>query len=176
MLDGAEVKACVSHTYVWDNNKCTKASCDKGDGVYLDKCNGRIGSDGKYRYHATDTFPYVNGCYHGVAETGTGGPGRGGPGGGDDNGTTDNGGTGGGTGGGPPACEQESDCDDLCPEGAAKGCTCHQNPMGNTICVPKCDSDADCPNPEGMTLICNNNSICVPEGGPGGGPGGGPPQ
>jgi hypothetical protein len=171
-LDGAEVKACISHTYAWDNNQCTKASCDNGDGVYLDKCNGRFGPDGKYRYHATDTFPYVNGCYHGVAESGNGGPGRGGTGGGPGDGTADGGTTGGGTGGGPPACEQQSDCDGACPEDA-QGCTCHQTPQGNKICVPTCDEDADCPDPPSVTLICNNNNFCVPQGGPGGGGGGG---
>lgn len=33
----------------------------------LDECNGRIGPDGTYRYHATDTFPYILGCYAGTA-------------------------------------------------------------------------------------------------------------
>lgn len=32
----------------------------------LDECNGMVGADGVYRYHATDTFPYVPFCYHGV--------------------------------------------------------------------------------------------------------------
>ncbi len=34
----------------------------------LDKCNGMFGSDGKYRYYATDTFPYNLGCYKGVVD------------------------------------------------------------------------------------------------------------
>lgn len=34
----------------------------------LDQCNGRILSDGSYAYYATDTFPYILGCYAGVAE------------------------------------------------------------------------------------------------------------
>ena len=34
---------------------------------YLDECNGRVGPDGMYRYHATETFPYILGCYRGVA-------------------------------------------------------------------------------------------------------------
>ena len=33
----------------------------------LDKCNGRIGPDGTYRYHATDAFPYVIGCFAGTS-------------------------------------------------------------------------------------------------------------
>jgi YHYH protein len=49
----------------------------------LDRCNGRIDSDGQYRYYTTTTFPYILGCYRGVvadgAITGVGadGPGRG---------------------------------------------------------------------------------------------------
>ncbi|XP_021346187.1 uncharacterized protein LOC110445732 [Mizuhopecten yessoensis] len=31
----------------------------------LDKCHGRIGSDGRYRYHMTFTFPYILGCFRG---------------------------------------------------------------------------------------------------------------
>ncbi|MEM7009218.1 MAG: YHYH protein [Thermodesulfobacteriota bacterium] len=34
----------------------------------LDKCNGMFGADGKYRYYATDTFPYNLGCYKGVID------------------------------------------------------------------------------------------------------------
>ncbi|XP_060063950.1 uncharacterized protein LOC132544384 [Ylistrum balloti] len=32
----------------------------------LDKCHGRIGSDGRYRYHMTFTFPYILGCFRGT--------------------------------------------------------------------------------------------------------------
>ena len=32
----------------------------------LDQCNGRVDSDGQYRYYTTPTFPYFLGCYHGV--------------------------------------------------------------------------------------------------------------
>ncbi|MDJ0336038.1 YHYH protein [Salinibacterium sp. G-O1] len=31
----------------------------------LDQCNGRVDSDGQYRYYTTTTFPYFLGCYHG---------------------------------------------------------------------------------------------------------------
>lgn len=86
----------------------------------LDECNGMVGSDGQYRYYATDTFPYFLGCYHGVAESSNfqGGGNGGGPmaqtgvndnGGPNDNGAPANGGPGngappqGGRGnGGPP--------------------------------------------------------------------------
>ncbi len=81
----------------WDNHVYTEKSGDE----YLDECNGRVGPDGTYRYHATSTFPYIIGCYAGdvnASQTGTGdgggeggGPGGGGPGGG-----------GPGGGGGPP--------------------------------------------------------------------------
>jgi len=32
----------------------------------LDECNGRIGADGTYRYHATSGFPYTFGCLKGL--------------------------------------------------------------------------------------------------------------
>jgi hypothetical protein len=38
----------------------------------LDECNGRIGPDGTYRYHATTAFPYIIGCLRGTATTQTG--------------------------------------------------------------------------------------------------------
>jgi hypothetical protein len=47
----------------------------------LDRCNGRVGADGKYHYYATDTFPYLLACYKGVPTrngAGGGGPGGGG--------------------------------------------------------------------------------------------------
>ncbi|XP_071944086.1 uncharacterized protein [Antedon mediterranea] len=31
----------------------------------LDECHGKHGTDGKYRYHVTDDFPYILGCYKG---------------------------------------------------------------------------------------------------------------
>ncbi len=76
----------------------------------LDECNGMVGSDGQYRYYATDTFPYFLGCYHGVAETsnmmggGNGGGQQAGQAGVNDNGApADNGGpANGGPGNGAP--------------------------------------------------------------------------
>lgn len=38
----------------------------------LDECNGRIGPDGTYRYHATDAFPYIIGCFAGTSTTQSG--------------------------------------------------------------------------------------------------------
>ena len=61
-------------TYAWDNHRY-EASADP---TVLDACNGRVGPDGTYRYHATDTFPYVLGCYRGTpvdAGLPAGGPG-----------------------------------------------------------------------------------------------------
>jgi hypothetical protein len=43
----------------WDAHAFVPGSGD------LDQCNGMVGNDGKYRYYATDTFPYNLGCYHG---------------------------------------------------------------------------------------------------------------
>lgn len=56
----------------------------------LDVCNGRTDSDGVYRYYATDAFPYLPFCFHGVTDVAAGdfdgtapdGGGAGGPGGG----------------------------------------------------------------------------------------------
>ena len=32
----------------------------------LDKCHGRCGVDGRYRYHMTKTYPYIMGCFRGT--------------------------------------------------------------------------------------------------------------
>ena len=163
MIDGEEVTACGAMTYAWDNNACTKASCVEAEGVYLDRCNGRFGPDGTYRYHATDTFPYVNGCYHGQANTTGGGGNRGGGGGGQGGGNQ-----GGGQGGnGPASCASDVDCVGLCPAEAV-GCTCHETANMGNRCVPSCTTDADCEGmttPNGTSLTCNENSaVCVPGG------------
>lgn len=62
-------------TYAWD----AYAYEDTGDDDVLDQCNGRVEPDGSYAYHATATFPYVIGCYHGEVTTGGGGQDTGGP-------------------------------------------------------------------------------------------------
>ena len=46
----------------WEAHKFVEGSGD------LDKCNGKIDSDGIYRYHSTETFPYIIGCYKGIVE------------------------------------------------------------------------------------------------------------
>ncbi len=51
-----------AHTYV----------AGSGD---LDECNGLTDANGDYAYYTTDTFPYVLGCYTGVATENGGGPG-----------------------------------------------------------------------------------------------------
>lgn len=62
MIDGARRNACVSKTYAWDNNEYRA----KSGSQFLDRCNGHYGPAGDYHYHATETFPYVLGCYRGT--------------------------------------------------------------------------------------------------------------
>jgi len=66
---------------------------------------------------------------------------------------------------GPTSCTEEADClvPGACPTEAAKGCTCADTPDGS-FCIPLCDSDADCPAPPGMVMICGTGGICVPSG------------
>lgn len=118
-----------------------------GDATYLDECNGHTGPKGDYHYHATEGFPYIIGCYHGTP----GGTQQGGP----DGGTMDDGGM-----MGPKTCTSPADCNGACPQGSI-GCTCANSPMG-MICVPTCNTTADCPmGPMGMQLVCNNG-VCTP--------------
>ena len=49
-------------TNAWDAHRYVRNK----SATHLDQCNGRIGPDGTYRYHATFTFPYILGCYRGV--------------------------------------------------------------------------------------------------------------
>jgi hypothetical protein len=126
-------------TYAWDNHEYTPSE----DPAVLDQCNGRIGPDGEYRYHATATFPYILGCFHGVAEGGGGLP--------DDG------------GGDPPdepgVCVTVADCPDTCGP-AAGPCACATTPRGS-ICVPGCDTADDCPTDSPMPLTCRDGA-CVP--------------
>lgn len=62
MINGSATTACVPKTCVWSNNKFTA----KAGPEYLDQCNGHVGPNGDYHYHATSTFPYVLGCYRGT--------------------------------------------------------------------------------------------------------------
>jgi hypothetical protein len=48
-----------STTYAQDNHEFVADA----DPTTLAPCNGRIGSDGTYRYHATATFPPIFGCH-----------------------------------------------------------------------------------------------------------------
>jgi hypothetical protein len=57
-------------TYAWNAHRYTQKSGE----TYLDQCNGHVGPDGTYHYHATDTFPYILGCYRGTAMANGGGP------------------------------------------------------------------------------------------------------
>ena len=49
-------------SYSWDAYTYT------GGTDTLDECNGQTQSDGSYRYHVTESFPYVIGCYAGTAK------------------------------------------------------------------------------------------------------------
>ncbi len=49
-------------TYAWDAFEYVEHEGEQ----YLDECNGHYGPNGDYHYHATSTFPYVLGCYHGT--------------------------------------------------------------------------------------------------------------
>ena len=129
-------------TYAWDNHEYRASE----DPAVLDECNGRTAPDGSYAYHATSTFPYILGCYHGETTGGTDGgdPGEG---------------TGDPDDGGPPeptTCTTTDDCAGAC--GDIDRCVCTTTPMGSR-CVPGCDTAADCPNP---TFQCRNNT-CVPQ-------------
>lgn len=48
-------------TYAWD-----AYTWSAGDSNTLDACNGRTGSDGKYGYYITESFPYILGCFKGT--------------------------------------------------------------------------------------------------------------
>ncbi len=153
-IDGQITTACMPTTEAWTNHSYVETTGD----TWLDECNGRIGPDGTYRYHATKTFPYILGCYKGTPGAGEAG---GGPTGGGDDDPPDDGGP---PDGGPSSCTTDADCDGECP-GASQGCVCDNGPNG-MICVPACSSDTDCP----PGLACDTGKgICIPPGGPPGG-------
>jgi phosphatidylethanolamine-binding protein (PEBP) family uncharacterized protein len=85
-------------------------------------------------------------------------------------GSTTDGDADGGQNPGPTPCENQADCDaaGACPVDAAEGCACATMPQGD-VCVPRCTTDADCPQPPDKTLVCNGDGLCVPDGGPDGG-------
>ncbi|MFN8039959.1 MAG: YHYH protein [Acidimicrobiales bacterium] len=55
-------------TQAWSAHEYRSSS----DPTVLDACNGRVGPDGTYRYHATSTFPYTIGCFRGTPTTQSG--------------------------------------------------------------------------------------------------------
>jgi len=170
-------------TNAWDAHNYVAKAGEQ----YLDECNGHVGPNGDYHYHATAAFPYILGCYTGTPSNGMmmGGDGgmmmppRGdggmpprGDGGmpprGDggmmpprDGGTMMAPADGGGMMMGPQSCQMESECTNACPPGSM-GCTCANSPMG-MICVPTCQNDNDCPSgPMGQLRCETNMGICVP--------------
>ena len=82
-------KQCVLIDYGWCGNRYAERAEVAGR-VFLDRCNGVESADG-YAYHATASFPHLQGCYRGVPAEQAGGGMMGGGGMG-----------GGGMGGGPP--------------------------------------------------------------------------
>jgi len=132
-------------TYAWDNNSFEADD----DSLTLDRCNGHTGPDGTYHYHATDTFPYILGCYNGEFR--------------EQNVDTPEGGMmdGGDMMSSPPLCRSDIDCEVACP--FEKGCTCASAMNDEMRCIPRCETTADCPamTPTGQTLACVDN-ICRP--------------
>jgi hypothetical protein len=129
-------------TYAWDNHEYRGVDSP----TVLDRCNGRVGPDGQYAYHATEGFPYVLGCYHGEANADSFG-----------------GGGGGGTDpvdpGDPPtpvSCTETAECEGTC---GTDNCVCADTPRGQ-VCVPACTTAADCPT-GGPTFECRAGT-CVP--------------
>jgi hypothetical protein len=62
MIAGVKRKACIPKTYAWNNNQYSA----KAGVAYMDQCNGHVGPNGDYHYHATAAFPYALGCYRGT--------------------------------------------------------------------------------------------------------------
>ena len=57
-------------------------------------------------------------------------------------------------------CTDSDDCTlDMCPPNSAQ-CVCL--PV-DSICVPGCDTDSDCPEIDGEPLLCDDDGICGPE-------------
>ncbi|MEL6178132.1 MAG: YHYH protein [Myxococcota bacterium] len=115
-------------TYAWDNHQYM----EQDDPAVLDACNGHFDSDGNYHYHATETFPYILGCYHGAVDGMAGG---------------------GNMGGGDETCTTSDDCASECT--AALGCACEETPMGNA-CLERCEEDDDC----GEEMTCSPSGLC----------------
>lgn len=154
------VKVGDPKTYAWKAYAYTAVPADP---TVLDACNGRVGPDGSYRYHATSTFPYIIGCYKGTPTLGGGGgdPGFDGGGFGPDAGGGGFPGGDGEQGGGPPSCKVDGDWVGKC-EPSAKGCGCGTIMNGATGCIPTCKADGDCGKiPNGMQTYCKQG-FCKP--------------
>lgn len=67
---------------------------------------------------------------------------------------------------GPTPCETDADCleADACPPDAGLGCKCSFVMGGTTGCVPKCQTDSDCPVVQGMVMHCTWQGLCKPGG------------
>jgi len=62
----------------------------------------------------------------------------------------------------PPLCKSDADCDASCPP-EAKGCACHAVPgHDQSVCVPTCNQDSDCPAPPGAPQLRCNEGVCAP--------------
>ncbi|MEE2789535.1 MAG: YHYH protein, partial [Myxococcota bacterium] len=65
VINGELTTACLFKDYAWDNHSFKAQAGD----AFLDECNGRVGPDGTYRYHATSSFPYLLGCFSGTVSS-----------------------------------------------------------------------------------------------------------
>lgn len=142
-----------SYVYVGGSEAAWEANVYQEGAGDLDACNGALRPDGTYAYYATDTFPYLIGCFHGVVPDGAGASSDADP---PDTDTT--------LPPGPTECDDEADCEapDACPPGSA-GCTCAASPEGTQVCTPTCTTDDDCPEvPEGALDCDEALGLCVP--------------
>lgn len=121
----------------------------RDDEAYLDRCNGRIGPDGTYRYHATTEFPYTLGCFRGTPTEPLNlrDP---------SNGMPSEGGNNGPSQGEPTVCVSDEDClDARCLAGEEWDCVCHSLPDRDMkICVQECEFDEDCSGISGEEFEC----------------------
>ncbi|MEZ4450361.1 MAG: YHYH protein [Nannocystaceae bacterium] len=65
-LESSWVMIGDPHTNAWDAYQYQEQAGPQ----FLDRCNGHVGPGGDYHYHATDTFPYILGCYTGTPAVG----------------------------------------------------------------------------------------------------------
>lgn len=64
-------KVKSSWVYQGGSDNAWKANRYQAGSGHLDECNGMTRPDGSYAYYATDGFPYLLACYHGVAKVQT---------------------------------------------------------------------------------------------------------